>query len=167
MNYRIHSSKIKLFIVVNETAVSVNLRNFLKMRFGDSLNVKTFATGVDAVNAVDNETDIVILENYLSGENGNDIWNSIKKKNKNIHLIRLGTNSEISDSIENFQNKIPRRQSSINSTRNLLRPVYSIITYPGRKIAKAFSINEFLALIITSIIFIGIAVALVITLIRY
>jgi DNA-binding NtrC family response regulator len=152
--------EIGLFIVDNDPSVSTTLRNFLEVRFGDLLTIAIFSSGAEALAAIDQKTEIIILENYLTGETGTDIRQSIKKKNRLIQVLSLGTDREIADAIEIYSTGQKRTILFEPGKRTFLTPVYKVLTYPGRKLAKEFEVSEILAVVVTSIFFIGIVVSL-------
>lgn len=152
--------EIGLFIVDNDPSVSTTLRNFLELHFGDLLTISIFNSGAEALAAIDQKTEIIILENYLTGETGTDIRHSIKKKNRLIQVLSLGADREIIDAIEIYSTGKRRSMLFEPGKRTLLTPVYKALTYPGRKLAKEFEVSEVLAVVLTSIFFVGIVVSL-------
>lgn len=152
--------EIGLFIVHNDPAISTALRNFLEVRFGNLLTISIFSTGAEAVEAIDLKTEIIILENYLTGETGTGVRQSIKRKNRLIRVIPLGTDGEIAKEIEMYSKGNRKTLLSQHGNQTLMTPVYKALTYPGRQLAKEFNVSEILAIVLTSIVFIGIVVAL-------
>jgi DNA-binding NarL/FixJ family response regulator len=152
--------EIGLFIVDNDPSVSTSLRNFLELQFGDLLLISIFSSGAEALAAIDQKTEIIVLENYLTGETGTDIRHSIKRKNRLIQVLSLGTDREIVDAIEIYSTGYRRTSLNEPGRRTFLSPVYKVLTYPARKLAKEFEVSEILAVVLTSIFFIGIVVSL-------
>lgn len=152
--------EIGLFIIDNDPSIATALRNFLEVRFGDLLSISIFSSGAEALAAIDKKTEIVVLENYLTGETGTDIRNSIKKKNRLIQVLPLGIHHETADSIEAYSRGNGRSSLFQPGKRTVLTPVYKALTYPGRKLAREFEVNEILGIVLTSILFVGIVVGL-------
>jgi Response regulator receiver domain len=153
-------SKIGVVIIDNDPSKVTGLRNYLQIRFGKLLRISTFNTGASALADIDKNTDMVILENYLTGENGTDIRNSIKEKNHSIQVVRLGTKREVGDAVEIYNNGVQRTPSLHRAGRAFLDPVFRVVSYPARIISKEFRVNQFLGIIFTSILFLGILTAL-------
>jgi len=140
--------EIGLFIINNDTSISNALRNFLQIRFGELLTISIFSSGEEALAAIDQKTEIIVLENYLKGETDTAIRNSIKNKNRFIEVIRLGTNDEMTDVIESYTRGNTKSFHFKPGNRTMFTPVFKTFTYPGRKLAKEFNINEILAITI-------------------
>jgi len=94
---------LNLFIINNNPAIVIETKNYLEKRFGPTLNIFTFNTGVDALLALDPETNLVILDNYLEGENGTDIRKKVKSKNHKTQVIMQCPNDEMAIAIEVYR----------------------------------------------------------------
>lgn len=156
---------INLFIIDDNPLVVTGLRNFLNKKFGSSIKISTFFTGESALKLVDKNTGIVILDYYLKGENGNEILASIKELNPKTEVIMLTSNENVSDAIEAF-----RRGASDylikgeSAWKKVARHVYKTITDPILKMGKEFGLSKFLVIFLTTFIFVGLLVLLILKL---
>lgn len=160
MKAAISRRDIGLFIVDNDPSIATTLRNYLELRFGPLLTISIFSSGAEALAAIDQKTEIIVLENYLLGETGTDIRHSIKKKNRQIQVFASGVDQETADAIEAYSKDDKSRLPFRLDRRKLHAPILKALTYPGRKLAKEFEVNEILGIVVTSIFFIGIVVGL-------
>ena len=72
----IHELTYKIFLVDDDMKHLLLLKDQLENRLNYKLDIETFTTGKDALNALDRNPDIVILDYYLDGE-GDDTENGI------------------------------------------------------------------------------------------
>jgi DNA-binding NarL/FixJ family response regulator len=148
-----------LFIVDDNALALMGLRNYLQTRFGPHMNIFTFLTGAKALEKVDKDTGIVILDYYLENENGNEVLKSIKQINPSTEVIMLTSNEEIGVAIESFRKgandfviKGDKAWKRIGSSVN------KIITYPYRMLVKEFGVHKFLAIFLLTFATMGLAV---------
>lgn len=148
-----------LFIVDDNPLMVLGLKNYLEHRFGTSINIFTFGTGKSALEKVDGDTGIVILDYYLDGENGNDVLKSIKKINPNTEVIMLTSNEDIATAIESFRkgatDYVVKGDKAWKKISSL---VYGIVTYPIRLLVREFGVSKFLAIFVLTFITMGVAV---------
>ncbi len=150
---------LNLFIVDDNQLMVTGLKNYLQTRFGNNLAISTFYSGKSALEKVDADTSIVILDYFLEGENGNDVLKSIKQINPNTEVIMLSSNEDMGIAIDSFRNgatdyviKGEKSWKKINSL------VYKIITYPIRVMVKEFGINKYIAMFLLTFLVMGIGV---------
>ncbi len=150
---------LNLFIIDDNQLLLTGLRNYLHTRFGTHLNISTFSTGKSALNKVDKNTKIVILDYFLDGENGNDVLQSIKTINPQTEVIMLSSNEDIGVAIDAFRKgaadfviKGEKDKKKISSL------IYNILTYPIRIMVREFGISKFLAIFLMTFLTMGIAV---------
>ncbi len=60
---------LNLFIVDDNALTLTSLRNYLNGRFGKDLNITTFLSGANALEKVDKNTGVVILDYYFDLQN--------------------------------------------------------------------------------------------------
>src|SRR4051812_18016217 len=94
---------LNLFIVDDNNLTVSALKKYLKDRFGGSLNISTYNNGESALQNVSNNTDLVILDYYMEGKNGNEILRSIKEKNPKTEVIMFSSNENIATAVEAFR----------------------------------------------------------------
>lgn len=153
------TSGINLFIVDDNKLSVMGLKFSLYKKFGKNLNISTFTTGVSCLEKVDENTNFVILDYFLDGENGNEILKSIKIINPKTEVIMLSSNDDVGTIIESFRGGASDYLiKGRNAWNNLLPHIYSIITAPIRKLGKEFGWPKFTAIFLTTFIIMGLIV---------
>lgn len=154
-----NSQVLNLFIIDDNPMVLTDLRNYLQQRFGNDLVISTFQTGTAALEQVDENTRIVILDYHLENEDGNEILKSIKIRNPKTEVIMFTSNVEVSVAIESFRegasNYIIKGKGGMKKITSHVR---QIITYPIRILVKEFGIHKYLALFLLTFLSLGIVV---------
>src|ERR1041385_2159512 len=144
---------LNLFIVDDNAVMLFGLSSYLQNRFGTNLSISTFTTGHGALEKVDADTNIVILDYFLPGENGNDVLKSIKKINPDTEVIMLSSNEDMGIAIDAFHNGakdyVLKGEKSWKKITSIL---YQIISYPVRIMVKEFGINKYIAMFLVTFI---------------
>lgn len=147
---------LNLFIVDDNKLMAVALRNYLVGRFGNAINISTFYTGTSALQMVKADTNIVILDYYLEGENGNDVLVAIKKINPKTEVIMLSSNENIAIAIDSFRkgatDYVVKGDKAWKKISSL---VVNIITYPIRLLVEEFGVNKYLAIFMLVFVVMG------------
>lgn len=152
---------LNLFIVDDNALVLSSLRNYLNGRFGKDLNISTFNSGANALQKVDKNTSVVILDYYLEGENGNEILQSIKKINPKTEVIMFSSNEEIGVAIDSFRKGATDYViKGDNGWKKISHIVLDIITYPVRILVKEFRVTKFVAIFLLTFVVMGAVVYL-------
>jgi DNA-binding NtrC family response regulator len=156
---------LNLFIVDDTPADAESLRNYLNNRFGNNLSISTFISGADALQSVDKETGIVILDYHLIGENGNKTLEAIKAINPNTEVIMLSSNNDMGLAIDAFR----KGASNViikgtNSNRKLHSIIYGIVTYPVRVMEHDWGINKYVAMFLLTFAGMGLGVYIIVQL---
>jgi DNA-binding NarL/FixJ family response regulator len=147
---------LNLFIVDDNQLMVTGLRNYLDNRFGTNLNISTFYTGESAIEKVDKDTNIVILDYYLKGENGNDVLESIKKINPKTEVIMLSSNEDIGIAIESFRKgAMDYVIKGDKSWKKIISLIHEIIVYPVRIMVREFGVNKFMAVFLLTFVCVG------------
>jgi DNA-binding NarL/FixJ family response regulator len=150
---------INLFIVDDNVLMVTGLRNFLNSKFGNSIKISTFLNGESAVKKIDANTNIVILDYFLPGENGNDVLVSIKKINPKTEVIMLTSNEDIGIAIDSFRKGATDYViKGGKSWKKITSLVYNIVTYPVRILVREFGISKYLAIFLLTFVLLGIGV---------
>lgn len=151
----------QLFIVDDDKVMATALKIHLNNRFGNNLDIHTFHSGEEAIKSVCATTDIVILDYFLSGENGNEILKAIKMINPKTEVIMLSSNEDMVIAIHSFRNgasdyviKGDKAWKKISSL------VYKTLTYPIRIMVQEFGLNKYLAMFFFTFLIMGIGVYL-------
>lgn len=156
------TQEFNLFIVDDNNLTLIGLKNHLQLRFGDGINIFTFLTGRSALERIDQNTAIVILDYHLENENGNDVLKAIKLKNPKTEVIMLTSNEEVGVAIESFRkgaNDFVIKGDK--AWKRIASSVNNIITYPYRIMVKEFGVHKFLAAFLLTFAGLGIAVVIV------
>lgn len=150
------SRMLNLFIVDDNPMTLVGLSHYLRNRFGNDIIISTFGSGKSALEKVTADTDIVILDYFLEGENGNDVLKSIKLVNPETEVIMLSANEDMGIAIESFRNGAKDYVlKGKNSWKRITSLVYSVITYPIRIMVKEFGINKYIAIFVFTFLIMG------------
>lgn len=130
---------INLFIVDDDNLLVLDLKVYLKHKFGEGLNITTFNDGESCLAILDKETHIVILDYFMSGKNGLDVLKAIKTTNPKTEVIMLSTNEEIAVAVEAFRSGAKDYVvKGEGYWKKILNLVGSVITKPIRVIVRGF-----------------------------
>lgn len=153
---------LNLFIVDDNPLMVEGLRKYLDTKFGKELNISTFNSGKSALQNIDNNTGIVILDYYLNGENGNEVLKSIKEKNPKTEVIMLTSNDDIAVAIESFRKGAKDYVvKGEKAGRKLTKLIYDIISYPINVLMREFGVTKFVAIFLLTFVTMGIIVLVV------
>jgi DNA-binding NtrC family response regulator len=151
---------INLFIVDDDVLSSTLLKHHLNEKFGANISISTYIDGKSALQKIDKNTSIVILDYFLEGENGNDVLKSIKEINPKTEVIMLSSNENIAIAIESFRKGAKDYViKGEKASKKITHIVYDIIAYPIRFIVREFGVSKFLAIFLLTFIIMGIIVA--------
>lgn len=92
-----------LFIFDNDVLSSTILKYHLKEKFGENIVSSAFSSGKSALEKIDKNTNLVILDYFLEGEDAIDIVLAIKKINPKIKLLMLSCDEDVTLAIESFR----------------------------------------------------------------
>jgi DNA-binding NtrC family response regulator len=153
---------LNLYIVDDNVLLLTGLRNYLDKKFGNNLNISTFLTGERLLEKINSETNIVILDYFLEGENGNEVLKSIKTINPKTEVIMLSSNEDIGIAIDAFRrgatDYVIKGEKAWKKVSGL---VYNIITYPIRVMVREFKVSKYLAIFLTTFLTMAIVVCAV------
>lgn len=149
-----------LFIVDDNNLMVSTLKQFLQNRFGVSVNISTFNDGESCLEKVDENTQIVILDYYMEGQNGVEILKAIKEKNPKTEVIMLSSNEDMAVAIESFRaGANDYIVKGTGSWRKITKLVEHIITEPIRIMVREFGVSKFTAIFLLTFIIMGLTVA--------
>jgi DNA-binding NtrC family response regulator len=147
---------MNLFIVDDNKLMVAALRNYLNNRFGKDINISTFHSGECALEKVDKETNMVILDYFLEGENGNDVLMSIKKINPKTEVIMLSSNEDMAIAVESFQKGATDYViKGEGAWKMVSSSVFKVIIYPVNMMVKEWGVNKYLAMFISTFAVMG------------
>lgn len=149
----------RLFIIDDNQLLVADLRIYLENTFGESLTISTFNSGESALRKVDHETNIVILDYDLPGENGNEILKSIKQINPKTEVIMLTSNEDVKTAIDAFRNGATDFViKGVKAEKKIGSLIYNILTYPIRILTREFGVSKYFAIFILTFVSVGICV---------
>ncbi|HOI28960.1 MAG TPA: sigma-54 dependent transcriptional regulator [Melioribacteraceae bacterium] len=90
-----------IFIVDDEEAILKMLTHWCKTQW--NYNVKTFTNGSDALNSLNENPDLVLLDIMLPDINGNDVLRTIKSKHPNLPVIMLSAQGSVEVALESVR----------------------------------------------------------------
>jgi len=99
--------KIKLFIVDDDVLLTEMLVDYLQDAF-PYFNIRSFATGEECLQHLDESPDIVVLDYYLNSRekeaaNGIDILKEIKNLDKSLPVVMLSSQKNFSVAAQSIQ----------------------------------------------------------------
>lgn len=151
---------LNLFIVDDNNLMVNTLKQFLQNRFGLSVNISTFNDGESCLEKVDKNTQIVILDYYMEGQNGLEILKAIKVINPKTEVIMLSSNEDMAVAIDTF--RAGANDYVIKGTgawKKITKLVEHIITEPIRIMIREFGVSKFTAIFLLTFIIMGLTVA--------
>ncbi len=162
-----NTQRLNLFIVDDNQLMVTGLRNYLDNKFGANLHISPFYTGKSALEKVDKDTSIVILDYYLKDENGNEVLQAIKKINPKTEVIMLSSNEDIGIAIDSFRKGATDYViKGDKAWKKLTSIVYEVITYPIRVMVREFNISKYLAVFLLTFVVMGVGVYFVLAWMR-
>lgn len=133
------TQKLNLFIVDDDKLMALQLKLFLQDKFGENLYISTFYDGDSALEKIDTETHIVILDYFLENKNGLDILKAIKEINPRTHVIMLSNNEDIAVAIQTFRAGAKDYVvKGDGSWKKLTRVINRMLRQPMRVVVKGF-----------------------------
>ena len=152
---------LNLFIVDDNKLSLLGLHESLKNHFGDALIISTFISGKSALECVNKNTSIVILDYLLEGENGNEILEAIKKINPKTEVIMLSSSENLVVAIESFRKGATDYVVKGGTAWGKLIPhVYHKITEPIRKMGREYGVKKFISIFIIVFVLMALLVAI-------
>jgi DNA-binding NtrC family response regulator len=151
--------RLNLFIVDDNKTVSAALQQYLINRFGPELIIELFPSGEACLPRITQNTNIVILDYYMEGQNGLEILKKIKEINPKTEVIMLSANEDMALAVETFRaGATDYVIKGVGSKKKITSLIYNIITQPIRIMVREFGISKYLAMFILSFLSIGIVV---------
>lgn len=162
------SQGTNLFIVDDNSLMVTALENYLKNKFGNSLQISTFSDGKSCLEKVDEETHIVILDYYMEGQNGLEVLKSIKSINPKTEVIILSSNEDMALAVQTFRaGANDYVLKGHGSWKRITKLITYIVTEPIRILAREFGVSIYMATFLLTFIVMGIAVVIVLYLMNW
>lgn len=151
---------LNLFIVDDNKSMVYALKQYLAGRFEGKLKISTFYDGESCLQNINEQTDVVILDYFLGGKNGNEILRSIKELNPRTEVIMLSSSESIETAVESFRlgakNFVVKNN---NAWRKLSILLETIIIKPFRYVWE-FGVTKFVTIFLATFAAMGLVVAL-------
>ncbi|WP_395043288.1 response regulator [Flavobacterium sp.] len=148
-----------LFIVEDNPESALKLHQFLATRFGTIFNIFTFSDSVKALEKIDKNTTIVVLDYDYFGEKGNKILKFIKTINPNTKVIILSNHDDIGAKIESYKNGATDFIVKDTVTEKKLdSKIFSIISYSSNYLQLNYTVTQFLFYVLFLCFLIGVFV---------
>lgn len=155
------TQSLNLFIVDNSMSAIKELKEHLLNRFGEGIRIEAFNNSKSCLEKVDENTNIVVLNNHLKGENDIEVLQSIKEINPNTEVIVLSEEEDIAQAVDSYRagaKGIVIRGS--DSGRRVAKLITRIFTAPIRIIEKELGLSQRIAIFIMSFLTVGAIVLL-------
>lgn len=141
------------------------LREHLNHRFGKVLNIYTYRSGRTALQEIDANTRIVILDNCLDGESEADVKKSIKLKNPDTEVITLSSSEDIANAVGNYCEMTPTPLQQKKMLARISQRIYKIVTYPIYLMVREFGVSKFVAIFLLSWLTVGIVTVIALSIV--
>lgn len=90
-----------IFIIDDEDSIVKMLTHWVKNQW--NYKIKTFTTGIDALNSFSDNPDLVLLDIMLPDINGNEVLNRMKQKNPHMPIIMLSAQGSVEVALESIR----------------------------------------------------------------
>lgn len=91
----------QIFIIDDEESILKMLSHWVKNQWG--YNVKTFTSGTEALSALSENPDLILLDIMLPDINGNEVLGRIKQRNSNLPVIMLSAQGSVEVALESVR----------------------------------------------------------------
>lgn len=153
---------VNLFILDADRLVLTKLKQFLKNRFGESLNISVFYDSTIFLKSLDRNTHVVILDYHLMAENGLNVLSTIKTFHPNIEVIKLSTFDQIAVAMEAI---MVDGKEEINKSKNSKVKLYNVVQHvlakPLKLIIREFRVSKYLGVFLLTFVIVGLLVSCV------
>ena len=148
-----------LFIVEDDQINAAKLHQFLETRFGSVFNIYTFSDATKALENIDKNTKIVILDYDYFGEKGNEILKFIKVINPNTEVIILSNHGDIATAIESYsQGATNYLLKNKKTEKQLSAQIFEILSYPAKYLELRYGFSQFFAYLLFLFVVVGLLV---------
>jgi DNA-binding NtrC family response regulator len=146
-----------LFIVQDNAETSLNLKQFIEKRFNTFFNIQTFHNAVEALEKIDKNTTILLLDYDYFGDKGNKIVNFVNDINPETKVIILSNNEEIGNAIDAHRNrKNIHIVKDIKAPNRLFLTLTDVAYYPVRLLISGFGFGEMAALFVSCALYVAV-----------
>ncbi len=90
-----------IFIIDDEESILKMLTHWVKNQW--EYNIKTFTKGEDALNALNENPDLILLDIMLPDINGNEVLGKIKQRDQNLPVIMLSAQGSVEVALESIR----------------------------------------------------------------
>lgn len=156
---------LNVVIVDDNQSMVIALKHYLSDKFGERLKISTFFDGESCLENINERTDVIILDYFLKGKNGNEILKSIKERNPRTEVIMLSSDENLETAIQSFKlgakNYIVKSNSAWNKVTRLIN---SVLEKPGDSVKK-YEIPVLASIFLWTFLIIGAAISVFLNLI--
>lgn len=160
-----NSHSLNTFIINNNPTMVTQIRDHLTRRFGNVLKIYTYRSGRTALQEIDANTRIVILDNCLDGESEDDVKKSIKLKNPDTEVITLTSSEDIANAVGNYCEMTPSKRQRKQMSAQLSHRIYKIVSYPIYLLVREFGVSKFVAIFLLAWLTIGIVTVIALSIV--
>jgi DNA-binding NarL/FixJ family response regulator len=94
--------KLNLFIVANNALVVNGLRNYLKDRFGEKLNINNFYDSRTCLRNIRKDTQVIVTDYFLGGRNAEESLRSVKEINPSARIVLHSSREQVAAWIDQY-----------------------------------------------------------------
>ena len=156
---------LNTFLITSNPTTLTKIREHLARKFGNLLNISTYRTGRTALQEMDANTRIVILDSCLEGESEDEVKRSIKLKNPDTEVIMLSSSEEVASAVGNYCEMEPTRRQQKKMWSRISQRIYKIVNYPVYLMVREFGVTKFVAIILMWWLTIGIITVVVMSIV--
>jgi two-component system, NtrC family, response regulator AtoC len=158
---------LNLFIVDDNNFTKERLREFLLTRFGEGIRIFTFNNRSTFLEKVDDNTNIVVLNSHVTGEQSADVVKSIKMVNPDTEVIVMSGEEDIANAVKSYRAGAKGMVlEGHDSERRVAKLVTRIFMAPIRIIEKELGLSQRLAMFLMSFLTVGAIVLIALLLVN-
>jgi len=147
----------EIIIINSNNGIAEGLKKYLLKKFGGSMSISIFNTGYIALNKINNNTSIVILDNNLPGEKGSDLIIQIKIINPKTEVIMISSNEDVGKAIDAFRKGASNYvvMGNEKAWKKISSIVLNIVMYPIKLLVQEFGVSKFVAIFLFTFVTVG------------
>ena len=126
-------SKLNLMIVDSDILSIKLLRNYLKLRFNDDVNVASFYNCSSALKKITFNTNLVILEHYLYVTNEHEFSAITKKINPKAKVIQRTSNEAVGSAVDKINFNAMKVENNTFNNRNTILHIKGLFQFKFNK----------------------------------
>jgi DNA-binding NarL/FixJ family response regulator len=156
-----NNKQLNVVIADEDKIMTTALKNDLKANFGSDINIRVFNDAKDCLEAIDDNTHMVILaydfKKRQGPENGIELLKMIKKTHPLVEVVMHSSNDDLKVILKSFKvgakSYVVKETNSFGTIRSIIRRRF---TEPIRRIIREFGVKKFVTIFLTIFIIMGI-----------